>query len=176
MTAPFSAPSIIVEAAGRTNLHDFVGQSFSLPFQESGWELVLFWICCFTLYSSESVDCKTFVQVFRFPSLPVFDGTVLRSSISRFRHGKFSHFPVLRFGCFTTQINPAVMPLNSVFQQKLAFDLPPRCAEPHSTLAIPAHEFEILACDWNKYNDCVLVSGSVDKSIKLWVSSRSFRR
>ena len=40
--------------------------------------------------------------------------------------------------------------------------------QPHSTLTVPAHEYEILTCDWNKYNDCVLATGSVDKSIKLW--------
>ena len=33
---------------------------------------------------------------------------------------------------------------------------------------IPAHEYEILTCDWNKYNDCVIATGSVDKTVKLW--------
>ncbi len=27
---------------------------------------------------------------------------------------------------------------------------------------------QILAADWCKYNDCVLATGSVDKSIKTW--------
>ena len=31
--------------------------------------------------------------------------------------------------------------------------------QPHSTLTIPAHEYEILTCDWNKYNDCVIATG-----------------
>ena len=35
-----------------------------------------------------------------------------------------------------------------------------------STLTIPAHEYEILCCDWNKYNDCVVATGSVDKTVK----------
>ncbi len=40
--------------------------------------------------------------------------------------------------------------------------------QPRSTYQIPGHEMEILSCDWNKYNEFMLVSGSVDKSIKLW--------
>lgn len=40
--------------------------------------------------------------------------------------------------------------------------------EPNSILVIPAHEYEILGCDWNKYNDSLLVTGSVDKSIRVW--------
>ena len=39
---------------------------------------------------------------------------------------------------------------------------------PHSTLTIPGHDFEILACDWSKYNDAVLATGSVDKSVRIW--------
>ncbi|PRQ38787.1 putative transcription factor WD40-like family [Rosa chinensis] len=35
-------------------------------------------------------------------------------------------------------------------------------------MIIPAHEFEILSCDWNKYDNCVIVTASVDKSIKVW--------
>lgn len=31
-----------------------------------------------------------------------------------------------------------------------------------------AHAYEILAADWNKYNDCILATGSVDKSVKIW--------
>ena len=40
--------------------------------------------------------------------------------------------------------------------------------EQQSVLTIKAHNFEILTCDWNKYNENILVSGSVDKSIKIW--------
>ncbi|XP_008225331.1 PREDICTED: peroxisome biogenesis protein 7 [Prunus mume] len=40
--------------------------------------------------------------------------------------------------------------------------------EPGSTMIIPAHELEILACDWNKYDDCCIATASVDKSIKVW--------
>ena len=32
-----------------------------------------------------------------------------------------------------------------------------------------AHDFEILTCDWNKYNENILVTGSVDKPIRVWV-------
>jgi WD40 repeat protein len=31
-----------------------------------------------------------------------------------------------------------------------------------------AHDFEVLSCDWNKYNPNLLVTGSVDKTIKCW--------
>lgn len=27
---------------------------------------------------------------------------------------------------------------------------------------------QVLAVDWSKYNDCVIATGSVDKSIKTW--------
>ena len=27
---------------------------------------------------------------------------------------------------------------------------------------------QVLAVDWCKYNDCVIATGSVDKSIKIW--------
>ncbi|KAK6150009.1 hypothetical protein DH2020_017534 [Rehmannia glutinosa] len=37
-----------------------------------------------------------------------------------------------------------------------------------STMILPAHEFEILSCDWNKYDDCIIATASVDKSIKVW--------
>lgn len=43
-------------------------------------------------------------------------------------------------------------------------------AEAHSVQTINAHQYEILACDWNKYNEHILVSGSVDKTLKIWVS------
>ena len=40
--------------------------------------------------------------------------------------------------------------------------------EPGSTMILPAHEFEILSCDWSKYDECVIATASVDKSIKIW--------
>jgi len=36
------------------------------------------------------------------------------------------------------------------------------------TLVLPAHGFEVLAADWCKYNDCIIATGSIDKSIKVW--------
>jgi len=42
--------------------------------------------------------------------------------------------------------------------------------ERRAAQTIRAHGHEILTCDWNKYNEFILVSGSVDKSIKMWVS------
>jgi peroxin-7 len=42
------------------------------------------------------------------------------------------------------------------------------CRKNHSTLSIPAHDFEVLCVDWNKYNDCVVATGSVDRTVKLW--------
>ena len=35
------------------------------------------------------------------------------------------------------------------------------------SLVLQAHPREILAGDWCKYNDCVLATGSIDKSIKV---------
>ncbi|XP_062148675.1 peroxisome biogenesis protein 7-like [Alnus glutinosa] len=46
--------------------------------------------------------------------------------------------------------------------------------KPGSTMIIPAHKFEILTCDWNKYDDCCIVTASVDKIIKVW-DVRSYR-
>ena len=40
-------------------------------------------------------------------------------------------------------------------------------APPRSAQTIRAHDFEILTMDWNKYRDHVVVTGSVDKSIKV---------
>lgn len=40
--------------------------------------------------------------------------------------------------------------------------------QPRPTLSLAAHAFEVLAADWCKYNDCILATGSVDKSIKVW--------
>ena len=36
-------------------------------------------------------------------------------------------------------------------------------------LLLFATRYEILSCDWNKYNDCVLATGSVDKTARIWV-------
>lgn len=35
-------------------------------------------------------------------------------------------------------------------------------------MTIPAHAYEVLTADWCKYNDCLVATGSVDKSIKVW--------
>lgn len=40
--------------------------------------------------------------------------------------------------------------------------------EPRSTMTIPVSPDEVLSCDWNKYNDCLLASGSVDRVIRIW--------
>jgi peroxin-7 len=34
---------------------------------------------------------------------------------------------------------------------------------------IPAHKYEVLSCEWNKYNPNLLLTGSVDKEIRAWV-------
>ncbi len=36
------------------------------------------------------------------------------------------------------------------------------------TLVIPAHGYEVLSADWCKYNDCIIATGSIDKTIKVW--------
>jgi peroxin-7 len=35
--------------------------------------------------------------------------------------------------------------------------------------SIKAHDYEILSVDWNKYNPNILATGSIDKSIRMWV-------
>jgi peroxin-7 len=40
--------------------------------------------------------------------------------------------------------------------------------KPASTMTIQAHAYEVLTADWCKYNDCLVATGSVDKSIKVW--------
>lgn len=42
-------------------------------------------------------------------------------------------------------------------------------AEEKSVHTIQAHKHEVLTCDWNKYNEFVLSTGSVDKTIRTWV-------
>lgn len=39
---------------------------------------------------------------------------------------------------------------------------------PEATLVIPAHEDEVLAVDWDKYSEWTIVSGSVDRSLRVW--------
>ncbi|KAM7279416.1 hypothetical protein ACFE04_006550 [Oxalis oulophora] len=41
--------------------------------------------------------------------------------------------------------------------------------QPNFTMLLAAHDFEILSCDWNKYDECLIASSSVGKSIKLMV-------
>ncbi len=36
------------------------------------------------------------------------------------------------------------------------------------TLTIKAHGYEVLCADWCKYNECIIATGSIDKSIKVW--------
>lgn len=40
--------------------------------------------------------------------------------------------------------------------------------QPVSTLTVRAHQHEILSADWCKYNDCIVATGSTDKTIRLW--------
>lgn len=40
--------------------------------------------------------------------------------------------------------------------------------QPVSTLTVRAHQHEILSADWCKYNDCLVATGSTDKTIRLW--------
>lgn len=44
-----------------------------------------------------------------------------------------------------------------------------------SVLTIRAHDYEILTCDWNKYDEYTVVTGSVDKRIRTWVSRSASR-
>ncbi|KAI4341208.1 hypothetical protein MLD38_025959 [Melastoma candidum] len=39
--------------------------------------------------------------------------------------------------------------------------------DPNSMQVVPAHDHEILTCDWNKYDECVFATGSVDRSIRV---------
>ena len=36
------------------------------------------------------------------------------------------------------------------------------------TLTIRAHDQEVLCCDWNKYEDFSLVTGGVDRTVRVW--------
>lgn len=36
------------------------------------------------------------------------------------------------------------------------------------SLSFRAHPCEVLTADWCKYNDCIIATGSVDKTIKVW--------
>lgn len=44
------------------------------------------------------------------------------------------------------------------------------CTAPRSVMTIRAHDNEVLSCDWCKYNENIIVTGSVDRSIRVWVS------
>jgi hypothetical protein len=44
--------------------------------------------------------------------------------------------------------------------------------QPVPSLVLNAHPREILTGDWCKYNDCVIATGSIDKSIKVRCSYR----
>jgi len=37
-----------------------------------------------------------------------------------------------------------------------------------SSATLAAHGFEVLAVDWNKYNDALIATGSVDKTARVW--------
>lgn len=39
--------------------------------------------------------------------------------------------------------------------------------QPAATLVLPAHGYEVLSADWCKYNECMMATASVDKSIKV---------
>ena len=43
------------------------------------------------------------------------------------------------------------------------------CTDERSVHSIKAHDYEILSVDWNKYNPNILATGSIDKSIRMWV-------
>jgi peroxin-7 len=40
------------------------------------------------------------------------------------------------------------------------------CTDARSTQTIRAHNYEVLTVDWNKYNEYMLMTGSVDKTIR----------
>jgi len=37
-----------------------------------------------------------------------------------------------------------------------------------SVQTIKAHDYEILTCDWNKYNEFEIITGAVDRTIRIW--------
>ncbi|KAK9696841.1 hypothetical protein RND81_08G000400 [Saponaria officinalis] len=45
-----------------------------------------------------------------------------------------------------------------------------------ATMIIPGHEHEILSCDWNKYDECLIATGRgvTDKTVRVW-DVRNFR-
>ena len=46
---------------------------------------------------------------------------------------------------------------------------------PRSALTLKAHDAEVLSIDWCKYDDNMVATGSVDKSIRVWyVTSLTF--
>jgi peroxin-7 len=60
----------------------------------------------------------------------------------------------------------------NVLCNSLAFVVCLWLTDEKSVQTINAHNFEILTCDWNKYNEFVVATGSVDKTIRIWVSNR----
>lgn len=39
---------------------------------------------------------------------------------------------------------------------------------PRCNAHIDTHTTQVLSADWCKYNDCIIATGSIDKSIKVW--------
>ncbi|KAK4786956.1 hypothetical protein SAY86_010789 [Trapa natans] len=48
------------------------------------------------------------------------------------------------------------------------------CGTCESPPSATAHNFEVLYTDWNKYDDCILATASVNKTVRVW-DVRSFR-
>ena len=38
-----------------------------------------------------------------------------------------------------------------------------------------AHRNEVLTCDWNKYDENIIITGSVDRSIAIWDLRNSYQ-
>ena len=38
----------------------------------------------------------------------------------------------------------------------------------HRALVMSPFGLQVLCCDWCKYNDCLLVTGGVDKALRVW--------
>jgi peroxin-7 len=39
---------------------------------------------------------------------------------------------------------------------------------PKSAVSFKAHDYEVLTMDWNRYNENILLTGSVDRSVRVW--------
>jgi hypothetical protein len=44
---------------------------------------------------------------------------------------------------------------------------PPPCTSPQPLRRLRPDP-QVLTADWNKYNDCLVATGSIDKSVKVW--------